>query len=333
MGLIDDVVARATSPDVRRKVGHRIPPVRRLLDQRDALAAQRDSLAAQVVAQKRELESRAPAPPPAPPFPPILSLEEVRAQSERIFATPPTLPEIDLQADAQLDLVRTVSPFAHDMAWPEQRTEGYRYYFDNDWFTYGDAVVLHCMLRFLEPARIIEIGSGFSSAMILDTNDRNLGGRLHCTFIEPHPERLLTLLRGDDASRASIIVSPFQDVALPDVLGTLQANDVLFIDSSHISSVGSDVNRLIFDVLPDVPRGVFVHVHDIFYPFEYPKDWVYEGRGWNEAYILRAYLQANAGYRIRLWNSHLATFHRAEVARLLPNWDRNPGSSIWLERV
>ena len=110
----------------------------------------------------------------------------------------------------------------------------------------------------------------------------------------------MTLLRGDDHSRASLIVAPLQDVALEEVIGTLRANDVLFIDSSHVSRVGSDVNRLIFAVLPELPKGVFVHFHDVFYPFEYPQEWVYEGRGWNEAYILRAYLQANPGYKIRL---------------------------------
>jgi hypothetical protein len=188
------------------------------------------------------------------------------------------------------------------------------------------------MLRFLEPSRIVEIGSGFSSALILDTNERYLENGMRCTFVEPYPDRLVSLLRDDDHQQAEILTVPVQDVDL-DVLRSLQPRDVLFIDSSHVSKIGSDVNLLIFQILPVLQKGVFVHFHDIFYPFEYPELWVYQGRGWNEAYILRAYLQANSSYRIRLWNSYLAHCRRTEVAALLPNWGDDPGSSLWLERV
>ncbi|HXQ75842.1 MAG TPA: class I SAM-dependent methyltransferase [Acidimicrobiales bacterium] len=353
---------------ITRAIGRRIPSVKRLLEQRDALAGQtatqasellslrdtlaeraseaqslRDTLAERasevqslrdtLAGQAREMKPWRALPwPPGHFYSPLPSVDEVRSRSAQIFRYPTELPEIDLEADAQLDLVRDLSPFAHEAAFPDHPDEKFRYYFANDFFSYGDGTVLHCMLRLLQPSRIVEIGSGHSSALILDTNERNLGGLMRCAFIEPYPDRLMSLLRGDDDSRAEIYKSPLQDVA-GEVIGTLRANDVLFIDSSHVSKIGSDVNLLIFEVLPALPKGVFVHFHDIFYPFEYPESWAYEGRGWNEAYILRAYLQANAGYRIRLWNPYLARFHRAEVARELPKWGRNPGGSIWLERV
>jgi hypothetical protein len=312
--------------DVKKRVGRYVPPIKRLLDQRDALAEQ-------VAAQAAELEQFGTlAFPPGHFCSPLPSLEEVRSRSAQIFHSPDSLPEIDPEPDSQMNLVRSLSTFAKEANFPEHLTDEYRYYYRNDWFSYGDAIVLHAMLRFLKPARIVEIGSGFSSALILDTNERNLGGRMHCTFIEPHPDRLMTLLRANDQNRADIITTPLQDVAQDVFLG-LCAKDVLFIDSSHVSKIGSDVNLLIFEVLPKLPKGVFVHFHDIFYPFEYPELWVYQGRGWNEAYLLRAYLQANRGYRIRLWNSFLARFYHLEVARELPQWDHETGGSIWLERV
>jgi len=263
---------------------------------------------------------------------PIPSLEEVRSRSEQIFRSSDKLLEIDPEPDSQMDLVRSLSRFAKEATFPQHSDNDHRYYFENDWLPYGDGVVLHCILRFLQPSRIVEIGSGFSSALILDTNERNLGTSMRCTFVEPFPDRLTSLLKDSDYEQTEIITAPLQDVDLG-LLHSLRANDVLFIDSSHVSKIGSDVNLLIFQVLPALQKGVFVHFHDIFYPFEYPDLWVYEGRAWNEAYILRAYLQANRGYRIRLWNSYLARFFRTEVAAELPHWNHDPGGSLWLERV
>ena len=294
---------------------------------------QRDALAEQVAIQAAELKVLEGLPwPPGHFYSPFPSRDDVRSRRAQIFDCPSELPDIDLDSVAQLELVADLSPFAQQATLPEHPDDGYRYHYENEFFSYGDGLVLHCMLRWLQPARIIEIGSGFSSALILDTNERDLGGQMRCTFIEPYPDRLMGLLRGDDDAAAEILVAPLQDVTI-NIAGKLRANDVLFIDSSHVSKVGSDVNLLIFEILPSLQKGVFVHFHDIFYPFEYPETWVLEGRGWNEAYLLRAYLEANTGFRIRLWNSYLDRFHRAEVAAALPNWGRNTGGSIWLERL
>src|SRR5262249_30901378 len=154
-----------------------------------------------------------------------------------------------------------------------------RYYFRNEWFGYADALVLYGMIRYLRPRRVIEVGSGFSSAVMLDTNDLFCGGRVALTFVEPYPDRLFSLLRGSDRDKHTVIARPVQDVDLS-LFQALSDNDILFVDSSHVSKVGSDVNHLIFQILPALADNVVVHFHDIFYPFEYPKDWVYEGRAW-----------------------------------------------------
>ncbi|MCZ8539210.1 hypothetical protein [Psychrobacillus psychrodurans] len=86
--------------------------------------------------------------------------------------------------------------------------------------------------------------------------------------------------------------------------------DILFIDSYHVSKIGSDVNYIIFEILPKLKPGVRIHFHDIFYPFEYPEKWIFEGRFWNRAYLLRAFLQYNQDFIIDLWNNYLILEHK-----------------------
>ena len=185
------------------------------------------------------------------------------------------------------------------------------------------------MLRHLAPKRIVEVGSGWSSCAMLDVNDRFLRGGATCTFVEPYPELLRDLTPGD---HLDIRAMPVQDVEL-ELFTDLGDGDVLFIDSSHVAKVGSDVNHLVHEVLPRLRPGVVVHVHDILFPFEYPREWVLQGRAWNEAYVLRAFLEFNAGYTVELFLSHLAARHRDALAAALPLAMRSPGSSLWLRRT
>ena len=108
---------------------------------------------------------------------------------------------------------------------------------------------------------------------------------------------------------------------------------ILFVDSTHVAKVGSDVNHLFSEVLPILKPGVLVHIHDIFYPFEYPKSWIYEGRNWSEVYLLRAFLQFNECFKIVLFNTFLEHFHRDFFLRNMPLCLKNEGGSIWLKRT
>ncbi len=258
---------------------------------------------------------------------PIPDLDDVRAREAQIFAVPPSLPGIDLRAEAQLELLPEFEVYAKDMPFGTTTGET-RYRLANRWFAHGDGVALYSMLRRLRPKRYVEVGSGWSSALTLDVNELFLDRAVHCTFIEPDPRRLRALLRTGDS--VELLERPLHAVP-PEVLTDLSPGDVLFIDSSHVSRVGSDVNQLLLDVLPALPAGVHVHVHDIFYPFEYPPRWVYRGRVWTEGYLLRALLTGNPRLRITWFNSYLGQFHREPVAAALPAWAPVPGSSIWLE--
>ncbi|MBM3392172.1 MAG: class I SAM-dependent methyltransferase [Betaproteobacteria bacterium] len=155
-------------------------------------------------------------------------------------------------------------------------------------------------------------------------------GAIH-TFIEPYPKLLMSMLKSEDQARCRIIPSRLQDVPL-DEFAALEANDILFIDSTHVGKVGSDVNRVFFDILPRLNKGVYIHFHDIFYPFEYPKAWIFKGRAWNEAYMLRTFLQFNTSFRVVLMNTFMQHFHEAFFKERMPLCLKNPGGSIWLRR-
>lgn len=264
-------------------------------------------------------------------YSPLPSLERIRARESTIFAPPPEqLPGLDLRAREQLDLVERFKEYYCDLPYlPGAQPVETRYDVKNDFFSPGDAFALYGMIRHYRPKRIVEVGSGYSSAVILDTNERFFGDAIQCTLIEPYPERLLELIREDEPADITLYQQEVQDIP-PEVFDSLQSGDILFVDSSHVSKIDSDVNHVLFNVLPRLAPGVLVHFHDILYPFEYPKEWIYEGRAWNEAYLLRAFLTNNDQYQILLFNSFLFTFHRDAIAPLMPFW--GGGGSLWLRK-
>ncbi len=286
---------------------------------------ERDCLAA-------ELERYRTWVPPGHFYSPLPALDEVRRDEARIFGPPPLeLPGVDLDPEGQLALLAELRAYYGEMPFAPARQPGLRYFFDNPNFGYADGIALYCMLRHLRPRRVVEIGSGYSSALILDTNEEAFAGAIRCAFIEPYPELLRSLLAPGDEARVELQAARLQDVDARR-FDALEANDVLFVDSTHVSKVDSDVNQIFFEILPRLAPGVHVHVHDVFYPFEYPREWIYEGRAWNENYLLRAFLQYNAAWRVRLFNNYLARVHPDAFFGALPLARNNPGGSIWLAR-
>ena len=207
-----------------------------------------------------------------------------------------------------------------------------RYYFDNETFPCSDALLLYGMIRELCPKRIIEVGSGFSSAVMLDTNERFCSSEIEMTFIEPYPDRLNDLLSDDDRRNVQIIDRPIQEVE-DAPWANLQAGDILFIDSSHVSKCGSDVNRLFFEIIPSLSVGVLVHVHDVFPNFEYPESWHRQGRSWNEDYLLRAFLQFNNTFEILVWGPLCIQANQSYFHDKMPLFTQNWGGSFWMRRL
>ena len=165
---------------------------------------------------------------------------------------------------------------------------------------------------------------------MVDTNELFFNHQINLTFIDPYADRLFSLMNEKDKETINVIQSDVQLLSL-DVFSTLEAGDILFIDSTHITKTGSDVNYILFEILPNLKRGVIIHFHDIFYPFEYPKDWVFRGFNWNEDYILKAFLMYNETFEILLFSEYLH-LHHTESFKNLPLCYKNYGGNLWIQK-
>jgi predicted O-methyltransferase YrrM len=260
----------------------------------------------------------------------IPDFDELEARAAEIFGGDPLdVPGVDLRLDDQLALLDELEPLLADVPFDDRPRDGLRYHYRNGVFEHADGLFLHLVLRWLRPARVIEVGSGFSSACILDTVDRLLPAT-RCVFVDPNRDVLDSVLVPGDRERIDVREQSVQSLPVA-VFEELAAGDLLFVDSTHVSKAGSDVNHLYFRVLPALAAGTIVHVHDVFPGFEYPHEWLREGRVWSENYLLRAFLQFNDAFEIVLWPALLAEVRHTELSRF-PKALENTGGSIYLRR-
>lgn len=200
-----------------------------------------------------------------------------------------------------------------------------RYYEDNTTYGVADALLLYGMIRRAQPENIIEIGSGLSSAVMLDVNEYIFDNKIRLHFIEPYPQRLKKILKDTDHIRLE--EKNLQEIE-PDLFDELTEGDILFVDSSHMVKRGSDVNKIVFEILPRLKPGVYIHFHDIMMDFEYPVEWLSNGWVWNESYLIRAFLMNNEKYEIiffcDMWNK------RFEETGLFDNFVG--GANLWLRK-
>ncbi len=263
--------------------------------------------------------------PPGHFYSPIPDLREIERDAPRLFGHQrPALRGIDVRGEAQVETMRAMSTLVSIDEFAEHQTPGKRFYWQNTQYGLADAYTLVGMLRLLKPKRVVEVGSGFSSAVMLDSVDAAF------TFIDPFPERLKALLRPGD--RCEVLEQRVQDVPFS-VFESLQAGDLLFIDSSHVVKTGSDVVYLFTEVLPRLPKGVVIHIHDIFYPFELLPEWVRAGYGWSENYLLKAFLQFNDSFEIVVFLHWLHTQAPEALKAIDPRLERGGGSSIYLRKT
>ena len=263
-------------------------------------------------------------------YSPVPDLDEVERESQRLFAARTSLDGVNLRAEHQLSMFRELARLAREDPLPSTPNERARYGTDNLNYGIGDASMLQAMLRHLRPRRYLEVGSGWSTALAWDTSEQFLNGTMSVTAIEPYPQLLKDCLREGDP--VEIIDQPVQSVSL-DRFRELEANDVLFIDSSHVLKTASDVHFLFTSVLPVLAVGVYVHIHDMFWPFEYLPHWIREGRAWNECYLVHAFLLFNDTFEIELFNHYLAVCHREVIAAELPAMLENTGGALWLKKT
>ena len=231
-------------------------------------------------------------------------LPDTASLKDSVWTTPDSLEGIDIREEDQVDLLdkmrQQFKPEYCDFPLLEA-TATHPFYLRKTAFGSVDAEMLYSLVRHIRPRKMIEIGSGWSTMISSLAIARNKAEspNYECRFvaIEPHP-------RPDLKSRCphltTLIDREVQEVSMEEFT-SLEENDILFIDSSHISKVGSDVNFELLQIIPRLAPGVFVHIHDIFLPFEYPKKWHMEWRiFFNEQYLVRAFLTFNSSFRI-IW--------------------------------
>lgn len=247
------------------------------------------------------------------PLPDFRSITAEQVTRRRTYAG------IDFNWDAQLALLAGLAQYRDELA-------NLDFDFNNDFFSGFDAAVYYALIRHLQPQRVIEIGGGHSTQIAAQALDRNDKGQLNC--IEPYPEARLL-----NANLTVEIIQKRVEEIDVGFFSCLESNDILFIDSSHAVKFGSDVCYEFLEVLPRLKTGVWVHVHDIFFPHDYPAEWLLDRRlALNEQYLLEAFLAFNKSFAPQLANYWLRLDHSDAAARLWPNANTR-ASSFWMKRI
>ena len=264
-------------------------------------------------------------------YSPIVDPSTIAEYVEKQYLQEPDdIKGIHFDEDAMVRFWKENAEFIKNTPFSEHDDGKNRYYYDNGMYPYGDAIMLRAMIAHFRPKNVIEVGSGFSSACMLDAVDHVGLSDFTLTCIDPDADRLRSRLREEDHSRVDIIEGLVQDVPVS-TFSKLNENDILFIDSTHVLKTASDVHYELFSILPSLKKGVLVHFHDIQYPFEYPRQWLFEdNNSWNEIYALRAFLMYNSAFEVVFWNGLFAHRQRELVHETNPLFLKNPGGSIWL---
>jgi predicted O-methyltransferase YrrM len=230
---------------------------------------------------------------------------------------------VELRLDQQLEMLETMQEqFSGEYSQlPDQQDESaYAYHRNNGLFETVDAEIAYCLVRRLRCRRIIEIGSGFSTrvmAAALRRNQAVFGDEARMACVEPHPDKVL---KDGIPGVTALIRTPGQKLC-PDFVEQLEAGDILFIDSSHVVAVGSDVAYEILELLPRLKPGVLVHLHDIFFPADYPRELVMDSLSfWSEQYLLQAFLAFNPAFEVVWASSAMQLAHANELERAFPAW-------------
>lgn len=259
---------------------------------------------------------------------------DVRSIPDEAWEKQDPLLGVDLRVDDQLALLGKFDNAAElkKISW-KKRPGSLDYYYSNASFLAGDSEILYNVIRHYHPRKMIEIGSGFSTRMAkaaLDQNRKEGDGASHIC-IEPFEMPWLERLKDTEILRSRV-----EEVDLG-IFGELGENDILFIDSSHVLRMGGDVYVEYLKILPTLRKGVIVHIHDIYWPFDYPRGFVKSKRYfWTEQYLLQAFLAFNRDYEVMLALNYLATHHKDALDKACPVFAQHPGitpGSFWMRRV
>lgn len=222
----------------------------------------------------------------------------------------------------QLDRLSTeVLPYAGEWIFAERETENKdEFHYNNGFFEHVDAEVAYSLVRHRKPRRIVEVGSGNTTLVLAAALRRNAeeGFPGELASVEPDPPRFL---REGVPGLTQLIRKPVQRAPF-ELFRALEANDILFIDSSHVVAMDSDVVYEFLCILPALASGVAVHFHDIFVPLDYPEKFVKTNLCfWGEQYLLQAFLSFNSGFKVLWAGSAMQQYHRGVLGEAFPEWE------------
>ena len=266
-------------------------------------------------------------------------IPDVRYLDNHLWETPSALVGIDMDEQSQAELLSEFyGAYKHEYdLFPTSKTgRPYDYFVNNGGFESVDGEILYCIIRHFKPKRIIEIGSGNSTYLSASAIQKNKeeDPKYNCelTAIEPYPNKVL---QDGFLNLSNLIKEPVQNIPLS-IFKELSENDILFIDSSHVLKIGGDVQYEYNEILPRLNKGVLIHIHDIFLPFEYPKKWICQDhRFWTEQYLLQAFLTYNSAFKV-IWAGHYMHWKHPEFLeksfRTYRREKTRPGS-FWMKKV
>ncbi len=241
---------------------------------------------------------------------------------------------ISMNEDYQVSFLKNVCPIykeEYDKFGLHQGTDDFPYYVYNGSFGEIDGDILYCMVRNFKPQKVVEVGSGWSTLLsghALKKNGMESGKSYEFTAIEPFPRRVLK--DSNSIGLTNLITKRLQDVDMG-IFMTLEEDDILFLDSTHVVNIDSDVCREFLEILPRLKKGVIIHIHDIFLPYEYPKKWVKELKYfWNEAYLLQAFLMYNSAFEV-LWAGNWMKTRYPEDCKKMFRSDAS--QSFWIRKI
>jgi Methyltransferase domain len=228
---------------------------------------------------------------------------------------------LDLGFDRQMDFLQNVvSQYRSEWQSDASPFFSVSYNYNNGFFETIDAEIAYCLVRHYKPRRIVEVGGGYSSRVMAAALDLNLkldGVRGELVTIDPYPDRFPQKALSD---RVHLITQNIQDVDL-DVFLSLQSGDFLFLDSSHVVGIGSDVVREYLEIVPRVAGGVLIHAHDIFIPGDYPREAVLHNLAfWSEQYLLQALLMFNRQFEVLWGSSYMQSRANTALEDAFPHW-------------
>jgi hypothetical protein len=270
-------------------------------------------------------------------------IPDTRTLKDQLWLRQSQLIGININEQKQVEMINQFLRFKNEYDnFPKNRTsKAWQFYANNPHFGPVDAEVLYCMIRHFQPKKIIEIGCGYSTYLsaeaVLKNKDEN-GFRADLIAVDPHPNGVL---KSGFPGLSRLITKKIEDVDLEEYKA-LRENDILFIDSSHVLKIGNDVHHEYLEILPRLNKGVIVHIHDIFYPCEYPKMWVLKMRRfWNEQYLVQAFLAFNNAFEVLWCGSYMRLKHSDKLADAFASYNRatvwstyRPGAtSLWIRKI